>query len=86
MIGFSTDIEHAAEHNDAFRKVLYTGVHSQLVVMTLNWARKLAWRDMTQSISSSASNRVRHWRFSTASVTIWKRIGRSSFPPMSRTT
>jgi mannose-6-phosphate isomerase-like protein (cupin superfamily) len=35
MIGFSTDIEHAAEHNDAFRKVLYTGVHSQLVVMTL---------------------------------------------------
>lgn len=35
MKGFITDIEDRAEDNDAFRRVLYTGPHLQLVVMSI---------------------------------------------------
>jgi mannose-6-phosphate isomerase-like protein (cupin superfamily) len=35
MKGFSTNIEDAAKENENFRKVLYTGKFSQLVVMSL---------------------------------------------------
>jgi mannose-6-phosphate isomerase-like protein (cupin superfamily) len=33
--GFVTDIENAARENENFRKVLYTGAYSQLVLMNL---------------------------------------------------
>ena len=36
MKGFVSNIEKAALENDFFRKVLYTGKHSQLVLMSLN--------------------------------------------------
>ena len=32
---YATDLKHAAKQNKFFRKVLFTGVHSQLVLMTL---------------------------------------------------
>lgn len=32
---YATDLKHAAKQNEFFRKVLFTGVHSQLVLMTL---------------------------------------------------
>jgi len=35
MTGFSTNIEAKTQENSNFREVLYTGPHSQLVVMTL---------------------------------------------------
>lgn len=35
MKGFTTNIEKATLENSNFRKVLYTGKHSQLVLMTL---------------------------------------------------
>lgn len=35
MKGFSTDIEQETLANENFRKVLYTGKHSQLVLMSL---------------------------------------------------
>lgn len=35
MKGFSTNIEKDTRENDNFRKVLYTGQHSQLVLMSL---------------------------------------------------
>jgi mannose-6-phosphate isomerase-like protein (cupin superfamily) len=35
MKGFTTDIESATRNNTNFRKVLYTGKHSQLVLMSL---------------------------------------------------
>lgn len=35
MAGFHTNIEKASEENEFFRKVLFTGPHSQLVVMSL---------------------------------------------------
>lgn len=35
MKGYFTDIEKEAKENTSFRKVLYTGKHSQLVVMSL---------------------------------------------------
>lgn len=35
MKGFIGDIEDRAEHNRDFRRVLYTGPHMQLVVMSL---------------------------------------------------
>jgi mannose-6-phosphate isomerase-like protein (cupin superfamily) len=35
MSGFYTKIEEETENNDNFRKVLYTGKYSQLVVMSL---------------------------------------------------
>jgi len=35
MSGYSTNIEEATLANDFFRKVLFTGYHSQLVLMTL---------------------------------------------------
>ncbi|MEX2160628.1 MAG: cupin domain-containing protein [Anaerolineales bacterium] len=35
MSGFHVDIEKKTEKNDYFREVLYTGPHSQLVVMSL---------------------------------------------------
>ena len=35
MMGFSTDIETRTLENGNFREVLYTGPHSQLVVMTI---------------------------------------------------
>jgi mannose-6-phosphate isomerase-like protein (cupin superfamily) len=35
MKGFNTNIEKATLDNDNFRKVLYTGKHSQLVLMSL---------------------------------------------------
>lgn len=35
MSGYSTDIEEATLKNNFFRKVLFTGPHSQLVLMTL---------------------------------------------------
>jgi mannose-6-phosphate isomerase-like protein (cupin superfamily) len=35
MKGFSTDIETATRVNTNFRKVLYTGKHAQLVLMSL---------------------------------------------------
>lgn len=35
MKGFTTDIESACLTNSNFRKVLYTGKHSQLVLMSL---------------------------------------------------
>lgn len=36
MKGFSTDIESATKENTNFRKVLYTGKYSQLVLMSLS--------------------------------------------------
>jgi mannose-6-phosphate isomerase-like protein (cupin superfamily) len=35
MKGYLADIEHLTEENTSFRKVLYTGKHLQLVLMTL---------------------------------------------------
>lgn len=35
MKGFKDNIEDLTEENNNFRKVLYTGLHSQLVVMSL---------------------------------------------------
>jgi mannose-6-phosphate isomerase-like protein (cupin superfamily) len=35
MKGFHSDIEKATLENESFRKVLYTGMHSQLVLMSL---------------------------------------------------
>ncbi|HEX6111924.1 MAG TPA: cupin domain-containing protein [Geminicoccaceae bacterium] len=35
MKGYVGDIEEAAESNEDFRRVLYTGAHLQLVLMTL---------------------------------------------------
>lgn len=35
MRGFVDDIEEMTEHNDDFRRVLYTGKHLQLVLMSL---------------------------------------------------
>lgn len=35
MKGFSQHIEHATLDNENFRRVLYTGAHSQLVLMAL---------------------------------------------------
>jgi mannose-6-phosphate isomerase-like protein (cupin superfamily) len=35
MKGFTTNIEKSAQENSYFRKVLYTGAHSQLVMMSL---------------------------------------------------
>lgn len=35
MAGYHTDIEKKTEENEYFREVLYTGPHSQLVVMAL---------------------------------------------------
>jgi len=35
MEPFQTDLKHAANDNDCFRAVLFTGEHSQLVVMSL---------------------------------------------------
>lgn len=35
MLGYLADIEHLTEENTNFRKVLYTGKHLQLVLMTL---------------------------------------------------
>ena len=35
MKGYTTNIEKATEENNNFRKVLYTGKHSQLVLMSL---------------------------------------------------
>lgn len=35
MKGFVADIEHLTNHNVDFRRVLYTGKHLQLVLMTL---------------------------------------------------
>ncbi len=35
MQGYLADIEHLTEHNSDFRRVLYTGKHLQLVLMTL---------------------------------------------------
>jgi mannose-6-phosphate isomerase-like protein (cupin superfamily) len=35
MKGFSTNIEHATIANNDFRRVLYTGKHTQLVLMSL---------------------------------------------------
>ena len=35
MQGYVDDIEEATEQNDDFRRVLYTGAHLQLVLMTL---------------------------------------------------
>ncbi|CAN5180367.1 cupin domain-containing protein [soil metagenome] len=32
---FLTDIKHEAKENTNFRKVIYTGIHSQLVLMSL---------------------------------------------------
>ncbi len=36
MNGFSADIEKSTLNNDKYRKVLYTGKHCQLVLMSLN--------------------------------------------------
>ena len=36
MTGYHTDIEKKSLENDYFREVLFTGPHSQLVVMSLN--------------------------------------------------
>lgn len=35
MQGYITNIEHATKENTDFRRVLYTGKHSQLVLMSL---------------------------------------------------
>jgi mannose-6-phosphate isomerase-like protein (cupin superfamily) len=35
MVGYSVDIEEKTNQNEHFREVLFTGKHSQLVVMTL---------------------------------------------------
>ncbi len=35
MKGFTTNIEKATRENSNFRKVLYTGKHTQLVLMSL---------------------------------------------------
>lgn len=36
MSGYITNIENTTEENENFRQVLFTGPHSQLVVMSLN--------------------------------------------------
>ena len=44
MKGFNTNIEKATLENNNFRKVLYTGKHSQLVLMSLIRKKKSAWK------------------------------------------
>ncbi len=41
MKGFVDDIEGRTEKNSAFRRVLYTGKHMQLVLMTLRRAEEI---------------------------------------------
>ena len=41
MVGFHTNIEEATLANNNFRKVLYTGEHAQLVVMSLLPSEKI---------------------------------------------
>lgn len=36
MVGYVGNIEEITLHNNNFRQVVYTGVHTQLVVMSLN--------------------------------------------------
>jgi len=41
MRGFNADIEKETLENESFRKVLYTGKHSQLVAMTLQTGEEI---------------------------------------------
>jgi mannose-6-phosphate isomerase-like protein (cupin superfamily) len=43
MKSFTTDIEKATEDNLDFRRVLFTGPHMQLVVMSLKPGEEIGW-------------------------------------------
>ena len=44
MKGFNANIEKDTLENNNFRKVLYTGKHSQLVLMSLKPQEKSVWK------------------------------------------
>jgi len=49
MHGFSTNIEEATLNNNNFRKVLYTGKHCQLVLMTLQPKQEIGLETHTEN-------------------------------------
>lgn len=49
MHGFSTNIEQATLNNNNFRKVLYTGEHCQLVLMTLQPKQEIGLETHTEN-------------------------------------
>jgi hypothetical protein len=57
--GYRDNIEELTLNNTDFRRVLYTGENIQLVLMTLQPARRSAPRSMTTRTSSSASRAAR---------------------------
>jgi mannose-6-phosphate isomerase-like protein (cupin superfamily) len=57
MLGWVGDIEEATLANDTFRTVLFTGVHMQLTVMSLNPGVEIGWEahpDLDQFIRLEA--------------------------------
>ena len=55
--GFVADIEKATTSNTDYRRVLYTGKYSQLVLMSLKPGDEIGVRFTMTSTSSSASSR-----------------------------
>ncbi len=53
MKGFVENIEELTTNNSLFRKVLYTGKHTQLVLMSLPPKGRLAKKFMQTTISFS---------------------------------
>jgi len=49
MKGFSTNIEQSTTDNTDFRRVLYTGKHSQLVLMSLAPGEEIGWETHTEN-------------------------------------
>ena len=58
MIGYAGPIEKTTLNNNNFRQVLFTGKHSQLVVMSLQPGEEIGREMHKTSTSFSASNRV----------------------------
>jgi mannose-6-phosphate isomerase-like protein (cupin superfamily) len=49
MKGFNTNIENDTRENDNFRKVLYTGKHTQLVLMSLQPGEEIGMETHTDN-------------------------------------
>ena len=59
--GYCADIEEATIANNDFRRVLYTGEHLQLVLMSLAPGEEIGEETTRTATSSSGSRKARAW-------------------------
>jgi hypothetical protein len=74
MTGYVGPVEKQTLENEYFRKVLFTGKHAQLVMMTLKPGEEIGDEVHSNVVSSFTSSRVRQHLFLQEKKNMWQKM------------